>query len=108
MFKALSCINIETEILFLVYIANRAIYDQTGLLLTIILLGTNESIQINSLSTLILTCSQTRVKNHLCPASVDFNVKTNKDYEIATAYEGNNMYKIEADSECVKLRCGLV
>eukprot|EP00942_MAST-04A_sp_MAST-4A-sp1_P014818 g14818.t1 len=89
-------------------IANRAIYDQTGLLLTIILLGTNESIQINSLSTLILTCSQTRVKNHLCPASVDFNVKTNKDYEIATAYEGNNMYKIEADSECVKLRCGLV
>ena len=37
-----------------------------------------------------------------------FNVKTNKDYEIATAYEGNNMYKIEADSECVKLRCGLV
>ena len=62
-------------------IANRAIYDQTGLLLTIILLGTNESIQINSLSTLILTCSQTRVKNHLCPASVDFNIKTNKDYE---------------------------
>jgi hypothetical protein len=100
--------NNTNETISVYDIANRAIYDQTGLLLTVVVLGTNESIQIDSLSTLILTCSQTRVKNHLCPASVDFNIKTNKDYEIATAYEGNNMYKIEADSECVKLRCGLV
>ncbi len=89
-------------------IVNRAIFDSNGKLLTIVLLGTNETVQIDSLTNLVLTCNRKRIKNHLCPADVEFDVKTNRDYEIATAYEGNNMYKIQADSECVKLRCGLV
>ena len=87
-------------------IQSRSLYDQSGRRLTILL--TNSTETINSLANLVVSCKNSRIKNHNCPANVEFDVKTTKDYRAATSLNGNNRYVIETDSECTKLRCGLL
>ena len=89
-----------------IIIQSRSLYDQNGRRLTILLTNSTES--INSLANLVVSCKNSRIRNHNCPAKVEFDVKTTKDYRAATSLNGNNRYVIETDSECTKLRCGLL